>query len=140
MNSFNQKKTENGAAIVEMLLAFIFILLPLLYGIVEFGLTYYNEQVITNASREGARAGIAHSGESEIIDVVEGYCDDRLIRFDDDIDPVTVVDGVAGAFGEDLTVTVTYNYVFLVPKLLGFGSSLQLKAETIMRMEAPPST
>jgi Flp pilus assembly protein TadG len=48
---------ENGAAAVEFA-----ILLPLLaglvFGIIEFGLLLYNQQVITNASREGARAAI----------------------------------------------------------------------------------
>jgi hypothetical protein len=40
-----------------------------------------------------------------------------------------------GAYPEELTVTVSYGYTFLVPELLGFGTSMQLNAETVMNME-----
>ena len=52
--------SQKGAAMVE----FALILIPLLlitFGIIEFGLLMYNQQVLTNASREGARAGIVSS-------------------------------------------------------------------------------
>jgi len=48
---------HKGAAAVE----FALVLLPLIilvFGAIEFGVLLYNQQVITNASREGARAGI----------------------------------------------------------------------------------
>jgi len=48
---------QKGAAAVEFAL-----LLPVLvlitFGIIEFGLLMYNQQILTNASREGARAGV----------------------------------------------------------------------------------
>lgn len=34
------------------------VLLLILFGIIEFGLVMFDQAVITNASREGARAGI----------------------------------------------------------------------------------
>ena len=52
--------SQKGAAMVE----FALILIPLLlitFGIIEFGMFMYNQQVLTNASREGARAGIVAS-------------------------------------------------------------------------------
>lgn len=61
----NKVSTERGAALVEFALVFP-ILLLLLMGIVEFGLLFYNKQVLTNASREGARAGIAYATKTEI--------------------------------------------------------------------------
>jgi Flp pilus assembly protein TadG len=33
----------------------------LLFGIIEFGIILYDKAMITNASREGARAGIVYS-------------------------------------------------------------------------------
>ena len=48
---------QKGAVAVEF--AFVLpLLVVLLVGIMEFGLILYNQQVITNACREGARAGI----------------------------------------------------------------------------------
>ena len=40
--------------------------------------------------------------------------------------------------GDDVTVTTTYNYTFLVPSLLGFGPTKLLSARTVMKMESAP--
>ena len=37
------------------------LLFIILFGIIEFGILIYNKAMITNASREGARAGIVFS-------------------------------------------------------------------------------
>ena len=50
-------KNQKGAALVEFAIV-VPLLILLATGIGEFGLVLYNKQVITNASREGARAGI----------------------------------------------------------------------------------
>ena len=51
------RKDQTGASAVEFA-----IILPLLvvfvFGIIEFGLIFYNKAMLTNASREAARAGI----------------------------------------------------------------------------------
>lgn len=49
--------TQQGATVVEFAII-LPLLITLIFGIIEFGLFLYNKQVITNASREGARAGI----------------------------------------------------------------------------------
>ncbi|MGD8892889.1 MAG: pilus assembly protein, partial [Desulfobacterales bacterium] len=48
---------QNGATVVEFAII-LPLLIVFLFGIIEFGLLLYNKQVITNASREGARAGL----------------------------------------------------------------------------------
>ena len=48
---------QKGGALIELAIVLPLLVL-LLIGAVEFGILYYNKQVITNASREGARAGI----------------------------------------------------------------------------------
>ena len=48
---------QRGAAAVEFAIV-LPILLLLFAGVTEFGIMYYNKQVLTNASREGARAGV----------------------------------------------------------------------------------
>jgi hypothetical protein len=151
MKKVNQKRAECGAILVEFAILLPFLLLIML-GIIEFGLLFYNKQVLTNASREGARSGIARydvNGDSsfnqqDIIDAVDIYLglgltdtdkDRRLITFGSVVDPVVTVVGEGGSYGTDLTVTVSYNYTFLIPGLLGLGTSIQLNAETVMGME-----
>ena len=156
-------KKENGAAAVEFA-----ILLPLLvglvFGIIEFGLLLYNQQVITNASREGARAAIVgkcavRKTDAEISQIVTDYCiyqqtdgttKKRLITFNTTNNapsttvtpsPSACTPGPGGSgltVGDDVTVTTTYNYTFLVPSLLGFGPTKLLSARTVMKMESAP--
>ena len=123
------------------------LLILLILGIVEFSLLLYNQQVITNASREGARAGIVRDGPygetvpaSEIIMIVNSYCANHLVTFGGlntpTVPPPTPCP--AGTYsGTDLTVTVNFHYNYLA--LPDFVSSLiggtDLTAESVMRCE-----
>ena len=129
---------EKGAAAVEFALVFLPLII-LIFGAIEFGLVMYNKQIITNASREGARAGIVKRNpvvDDEVVrEVVRQYSLNHLISFGSDSkkEPETDVDHKNGqTFGNDLAVTVTYQYRFLTP---WFGGPLQLSAQTVMRYE-----
>ena len=139
----SREPRDQGQALVEFTLV-VPIFLLLLLGIVEFGLILYNQHVITNASREGARYGIVvHSPRrdtTEIRIVVDEYCLDNMVTFGPAV-PLTLVTPqttTAGAtFGQDLTVEVTFHYAFLVfPEFLGdlFGG-MDLRATTTMKYE-----
>ena len=52
-----RRLNERGAVAAEFALLLPVILL-ILFGTIEFGMIMYSREVITNASREGARAGI----------------------------------------------------------------------------------
>ena len=115
-----------------------------MFGAIEFGLLLYNQQVITNASREGARAGIvarpagARLGLTDITNVVNNYAGTHLITFGSATGPSTSIDNSAGtSFGDDLTVTVTYQYDFLVmPNFIGsLVGGTDLTAQTVMKYE-----
>jgi len=146
MRNAKQTSSERGAALVELAIVLPLFLLPLLVGIIEVGLLLYNQQVLTNSSREGARAGIARIAkdglgidfvlnQGHIDDIIDKYCDDRMVTFAAKPDPNTTVDGLGGAPGQPLVVTTKVDYTFLAPSLLGFGTSMQLTAETTMDME-----
>jgi len=128
---------EKGIAIVEFALV-LPLLITLIFGSIEFGLIMYNKQVITNASREGARAGIVKKNpvvdDDTIRERVNYYALDHLVTFGAGGGaPDTAIDRTAGqTSGNDLTVTVNYQYHFLLPFL---GDSLQLTAKTVMRYE-----
>jgi Flp pilus assembly protein TadG len=133
-----QAKRRRGAMAIETALLFPLLVL-LLFGMCEFGLYMYNQQVITNASREGARFGIVQRtprySDSEIENVVGQYCTDRLFTYGGGgSTPSINITRVGDTFGDDLTVRVTYQYTFLVLTNFGFGPK-QMAAQTVMRME-----
>ncbi len=133
---------QRGASAVEFALI-LSLLIILTFGIIEFGLLMYNKQVITNASREGARAGIVASSPrlptSQINSIVQSYCGNYLVTFGDSVSPSTEVSGYLpnAAFGNELEVKVTYQYNFLVlPNFIpGIPKSLNLQAVSVMRYE-----
>ena len=137
MKKQNQNIGQKGAAAVEFA-----IILPLLvilvFGIIDVGLLLYNKQVITNASREGARSGIARSTIS-IETVVENYCRHRL--FPDGTLPTVAVSG-GGDFQNDLTVTVTYEHNLMFSGIIGLSPMISMTGSTLMKMEPlpPPSS
>ena len=127
---------ESGTALIEFAIV-LPLLIIILFGTIEFGLLMFNKQVITNASREGARYGIVardprHS-EAEIAAVVEKYCAGQLITFGTENEPVNST----ATFGQDLTVTATYDYDFLlIPGFVpGLPDTITLSAQTSMRYE-----
>ena len=134
-----KRPDEKGASAVEFAL-----LLPLLvliiFGIIEFGLILFNQQVITNASREGAREGILFNSdnrptEADIKKVVSDYTKDHLVSFQRGTEAIPEVPtGPCTALGNDLTVTVSYQYSFLILDNFGFTGP-NLTATTVMRCE-----
>lgn len=132
-------KGQRGAAAIEFAIV-LPVLVLLLFGTTEFGLLLYNQQVITNASREGARAGIVAQAPrvtpQAISAVVTNYCGGRLITFGNDATagPYVSVSSTGTSFQDDLTVLVTYNYDFLVLSNLGFGQQV-LRGQTVMKYE-----
>jgi Flp pilus assembly protein TadG len=137
MDWVNQKENQKGASAVEFAIL-LPVLVLLLFGTVEFGLLLYNQQVITNACREGARAGIVYRSpratDSEICAVASSYTGGHLVTFGTANAPGCAIVRTGNTFQSDLTVDVTYDYGFLVLSNLGFGS-IQLGARAVMKME-----
>jgi len=137
------KKTmcdQKGVAAVE----FALILLPLvllIFGAIEFTTALYVKAVITNASREGVRAGIVYDdprrSNSDILDAVNRYCSDNMISLGGASDISTQISRAGDAAGDPLTVRVTYTYNFLVlPNFItSLAPGITMEAETVMRME-----
>jgi len=105
----------------------------------------YDKAMITNASREAARTGIVFSypsriSKTDIDDVVSKYCGENLVTFgnvDPENPPLKVGITECGETGDNLTVTVTYSYGFLVlPNFVtALTGPLELSAVTAMRCE-----
>jgi Flp pilus assembly protein TadG len=133
---------QRGGSAIEFAIV-MSILFMLLFGIIEFSLLLYDKAVITNASREGARAGIVYAypdrvTDTEIIGVVGNYCSDYLVTFGGSATPATSVSRSGTTAGSPLSVTVSYRYNFLVlPNWVSgiTGGGIDLSAATVMRME-----
>ena len=144
-------KDQRGGALIEFAIV-LPILLLLVGGLVDFALLFYDKQVLTNASREGARAGIVYELnddgnkiiiiESDVQGIVQTYCDNKgLWSFGGSSLVTTTAPGVNSlAYPDDLTVTVTFTYRFLLSSLLNifggdFGPTLDISSVTVMKME-----
>ena len=132
-----RRLNERGASAVEFALL-LPVLMLILFGIIEFGMVMYSREVLTNASREGARAGIVQQtpkpNAGDIQNVVTNYLSGTGITMANVTLPIGVV-GAGGVFPNNLTVTVQYRYDFFVPVLLNLGTSINLTAQTVMRHE-----
>ena len=129
-------RNQRGGSAVELAIV-LFVLLLILFGIIEFGLIFYNKNVITNASREGARFGIVSRipryTADEVAQVIYNYCQGRLYPQNGTLPAVSVSAPSGTGFGTDLEVSVSwpYDFIFLPDYLLG----KPLYAKTVMKYE-----
>jgi hypothetical protein len=151
MKKYRLANNESGATAVEFALVLPVILI-FVFGIIEFGLLMFNKQVLTNACREGARAGVVVRSprnqvneDAEIRAMVLQYARDYLVTFgaggtlsSDDIviEPANRCLGFEDADGNRcfLIVTVDYLYTFLYMSNFGIGP-LNIQAVSRMQME-----
>ena len=142
-NLFKLKNQESqrGVAAVEFAIM-LPLLLFLFIGITEFGIAYYNKQVLTNAAREGARAGVINGideNPNKIKGIAVDYASERLISFGASnlsLSDVTLDDSDSGY----LKVSIEYDYTYLM--LSGFNffganfePNLNIGAYTVMKFE-----
>ena len=149
-------RNEKGTSIIEFAII-LPLLIILIFGMVEFSVLFYDKAVITNASREGARGGTVYRSDpnieppndpydpfdcNQIETVVNTYLANHLVTFGGATTASTSCtgpgpSGECGGSGDSLTITVTYDYTFLLlPNFLNFLSSpFTLTAVTTMRCE-----
>ena len=138
-------RDQEGTAVVEFAIV-LPLLVMIVFGIIEFGLLFYDKQVITNASREGARLGIVatsplpRKSDTDIIVKVNEYTNNNLVSFSGVkivTFPPSTITHPSTQSGQPLTVTVKYAYQFLLlPKFISTLTGVQnLSATTVMNYE-----
>lgn len=133
-------KSQSGASAVEFAIV-LPILVLLVFGIIEFSVAFYDKAMITNASREGARAGIVFKvppvTDDEITNIVNTYLGSSLLTFGGPTTANITVTRNGYNPGDELKVSVNYTYTFLlIPNFVAsLSGGVNLVAETIMRME-----
>lgn len=133
-----RRLSERGAVAAEFALL-LPVLLMILFGIIEFGMIMYSREVVTNAAREGARAGIVQGPPKrtvgEIVAIANNYLTGTGIN---SVNVTFTVTGAGLVNPNSLTVQATYPYNFLVPYLpmvVGIPSPLTIQTQVVMRHE-----
>ncbi|MGF6266994.1 Flp pilus assembly protein TadG [Paraburkholderia youngii] len=137
----SRARAERGAVALEFVLVFPFLMM-VLFGIIDVSLLLCDKAIITNASREAARAGVVvripQLSVTQISNVALNYTQQHLVTGGTATTPTVTVDQSGGTSpGSPLTVTVTYQYQGLV---LGSAFSaltgpVTLTATTVMNYE-----
>ena len=131
-------KKQSGVAAVEFAF-FLPLMVLLVFGAIEFGILLNDKQIVTIASREGARAAIAAETTGyktdDIKQIVINYCTSHLINLGGSNDLTADKITISEPDGQnDITVTVLYDYNFLFAKIIGINTTT-LSGETVMRLE-----
>lgn len=128
-----QPRNERGQTLTEFAIV-LPILALLLFGVIQFGITFNNYITLTDAVRAGARKGAVgrhlQNPEAAVEQTVRKAASDNLKPAD-----LSVTVNSAWTQGSDVTVTATYPYEI---ELLGFGVTLtsgQLSSSTTERVE-----
>jgi len=147
-------READGAAMVEFAIA-CSVLVVLVLGIIEFGFLWYQKQVITNASREGARYGVTYKTDTNgtrlapqnlnptISSVVDNYCTGRIPSTPTKCWSTTATDDATntggytlGTSGKPIVVTVTCtNRMDILSGFIPSLANLSFSAKTTMNCE-----
>lgn len=134
-----KRRAQAGTTIVEATIVFPLMLL-LVFAIGEFGISFTRWNSLTNAVREGARAGVVFRSPCDAGPVTT-LVETTVSNFANSsgIDPANITTTVTGACtgtGTQLTVTSTvpYDYIAL-DALASLAPSTALSARTVMRNE-----
>jgi len=138
MNVCLRKLNERGVVAAEFaLLLPVFLLI--LFGIIEFGMMMYGREIVTNAAREGARAGIVQGPpkrtSGEITTIANNYLTGTGVN---QADVTFTPSGVGLSSPNTLTVTAQYSYRFLIPyipNVVGIPNPLIITTQVVMRHE-----
>ena len=128
------QKDQRGQSLVEFTIVLVFVFIPLLFGIFEFGRIFGGSLVLSHAAREGARAGVVTRIEDRE-DAIETAIDNNSFFLnieDGDID----IQGVEGELGENLSVAITHEMDLIVPDVLDMiPNPILLEGQAVMRIE-----
>jgi Flp pilus assembly protein TadG len=136
-------RKRRGAAAVEFaIVAPVFFLL--VFGMIEFGRMVMVQQILTNASREGARKAVLDgSTTADVQNTVITMMNDAKIAVGAGNVTITPTNPATAQYGDPVTVTVAVPFSQVswlpAPMLLSFlpagQTDITLRATTVMRRE-----
>lgn len=128
---------QKGSAVLEMALILPFLLM-LLFGIIEFSRVLSVKQVITNAAREGARAGAVDLNDLGALTKAQDVSQSYLTSTGMELNKATIKPSFVQAGGSAaLRVVIDYRYdSILTTWIPGVPTTFTLESAAIMRRES----
>jgi Flp pilus assembly protein TadG len=105
---------------------------------IEYGRMVMVQQILTNASREGARAAVLEGAtRDEVLDAVVDYCTASRVAIAATNITLDPTDPAMAGFGDPVTVSlqVPFTEVSWLPSPMYLGAA-QLNAASVMRKES----
>jgi len=142
-------RRQEGAVAVEMALILTLFML-LVGGVIDFGHAWYMEQVVTNASREGARYGITYQTDtngnriapSSMSPTIANYVLNSYLPglLPSNASPTVSVTGTGYTTGTkgspvQVQVTATKTWWILSGFMPGLGTTINVTGTTVMLCE-----
>ena len=112
---------EQGQGMVEMALVLLFFF-PLTFGMIDAGRCVYAHSVVQAAAQEGARAGIVDGAD------IHTAVESMLIGLDLDNAQIDINNTDVNI----ISVSISYDFVFVTPMVEAFVSSLSLTSTASM--------
>ena len=135
----NRGDRRRGQALVEFALI-VPVFLMIAFGTIDFGMAFNASLTISNAAREGARAGVTTPTTTAIqnrVRDVAGTMNDSKLTITVSCKTASgaaCAGGMAGAVsGTTVVVTVGYSYPMITP--IAFGTVIPLSSTAQMRVE-----
>jgi Flp pilus assembly protein TadG len=135
----HKRTAEAGTSTVEAVIV-LPLMLMLMFGIAEFGISFTRWNSLTNAVREGARVGVVFRSPCDagpVTSLIETTVSDFADSSGIDVASInTAVTGACAGSGTQLTVAASVPYDFVaLSALAGLAPSVNLSARTVMRNE-----
>lgn len=132
------KLNQRGAVAAEFAIL-LPVLLLIVFGTMEFGMMMYGREIVTNATREGARYGIV----AQAPPVTSGQMITQATTYltGTGVNPASVtfsVPACCGVTGTPVTMSAIYRYPWFIPyipTMLSLPSPLPITITTTMRHE-----
>jgi Flp pilus assembly protein TadG len=143
------RQTKGGVAVEFAIVGTLFLLM--IAGVLDFGHAWYMKQVITNASREGARYGITYQTNSSGVRIapntlnptIQSYILTKYLTnaaLPSDANPTISLGGTGYTTGDkgsgvEVTVTAIKTWFMVSGFIPGLGNQKTLTAKTVMLCE-----
>lgn len=144
---------RRGATLVETAMV-ISLVLMFIFGIYEYGRFIMVLQVMENATREGARMGVAHTNDKVTSDIVARITD-KLAGVDyqltnlqinvggqilrpskpGDVAGTALTDWTQSSSTDGIVIVVTADYAPILPTFLRMNAVISMRAQSIMYSE-----
>lgn len=145
MSTKGSRKLQRGAAALEFAIV-LPVLVLLLLGIIDFGIVMGAQTQISNAAREGARAGALTGSYSQAEKAAKNAIAGMPGAADSSTTVTITCTTPAGAncslidttsdTGSTIKVSIAYLHNWISPVMLGMAPTITLHADSQMRIEA----